>query len=274
MANESIRPAAARDIPALRSLWARVFGDSEEYIDRAFSRLALPEKACVLTLSGRIVSAMYIIETAGAESEEGKAVPACYLYALATAPEYRRRGYGAHVVSAAADMAFDLGFDIAMLAPAGESLFPFYERLGFSTFGTYDEISLSFPKRELPCAELFPAEPEDYFSRREALLSGVPHVRLTRATLSQQLEHCRASGLGFYFSPSGCVIAAERQNGAVIVKEALGPGLSPALIALAKRTNAERITVRAPGSGHANVLAKAKPGARLSANTWMPFVLD
>ena len=180
MTNESIRPAAARDIPALRALWAQAFGDSEEYIDRAFSRLSLPEKACVLTLSGKIVSAMYIIETNGAEAEDGKSVPACYLYALATAPEYRRRGYGAHVASAAADMAFDLGFDIAMLATAGERLFPFYEHIGFSTCGSHDEISLSLPQRELPCAELSPLEPEDYSSRREALLAGFARLCVHR----------------------------------------------------------------------------------------------
>ncbi len=274
MTNESIHPAAARDIPALCTLWAQVFGDSEEYIDRAFSRLSLPEKACVLTLSGKIVSAMYIIETNGAEAGDGKIGPASYLYALATAPEYRRRGYGAHVAVAAADMAFDLGFDIAMLAPAGKNLFPFYERLGFSPFGAYDEISLSFPKRELPYSELSSIDAEDYSSRREALLAGIPHVRFTRAMLSQQLEHCRAGGLGFYSSAGGGIIAAEKQGGAVIVKEALGPGLSPALIALARLAKTDGITVLAPGSGHTNVLAKSKPGARFGSDAWMPFVLD
>ena len=83
------------DEPGLRELWKRVFGDSDAFLDLFFREIYVPGMAALVEEGGRIVSAAYCVPFGEAR----------YIYAVATAPEHRGRGYFSRLM---AYMLYDL----------------------------------------------------------------------------------------------------------------------------------------------------------------------
>ena len=85
------RPSRVGEERALKALWKEVFGDSDEYIDTFFREVYRPGMASVIEENGEIAAAAYAVPF-------GKYR---YIYAVATKPEYRGRGYARKVVNSA-----------------------------------------------------------------------------------------------------------------------------------------------------------------------------
>ena len=86
------RPSRKGDENALKALWREVFGDTDEYIDAFFQNVYQPSMASVIEEDGTVVAAAYAVPFGAVR----------YIFAVATRPEYRGRGYGRAVVFAAA----------------------------------------------------------------------------------------------------------------------------------------------------------------------------
>ena len=86
------RPARSEDIPQLKALWKLVFGDADELIDAFFALLWPDCRTAVVEENGTVVAAAYAVRLENIR----------YIYAVATHPEYRGRGYGEAVTLAAA----------------------------------------------------------------------------------------------------------------------------------------------------------------------------
>lgn len=184
----TIRPSLPGDEPALKELWSIVYGDEDALIDCFFRELYRPGSAFTAEEDGKIVSAAYIVDFSGAR----------YIYAVATHPEHRRRGYGKAVVLAA------VGKEPAYLVPASEALRNWYAReMGAVTINRRPVYAVE--------TELSPITAGEYARRREALLQGVPHAVYTPEILR-------------YFSSFGEFYAGERGIYAVcdgVIEEAL-----------------------------------------------------
>ena len=100
------RPSRKGDEKSLKALWREVFGDTDVYIDTFFRELYRPGMASVVEEDGKIVAAAYAVPFGAVR----------YIFAVATKPEYRGRGYGRAVVLAAA------GGEPAYLCPASATL--------------------------------------------------------------------------------------------------------------------------------------------------------
>ena len=100
------RPSRKGDENALKALWREVFGDTDEYIDAFFQNVYQPGMASVIEDDGTVVAAAYAVPFGAVR----------YIFAVATRPEYRGRGYGRAVVFAAA------GGEPAYLCPASATL--------------------------------------------------------------------------------------------------------------------------------------------------------
>ena len=83
------RPSRKGDENALKALWREVFGDTDEYIDAFFQNVYQPGMASVIEEDGTVVAAAYAVPFGAVR----------YIFAVATRPEYRGRGYGRAVVS-------------------------------------------------------------------------------------------------------------------------------------------------------------------------------
>ena len=128
------RPSRAGEERALMALWKEVFGDSDEYIDTFFREVYRPGMASVIEENGEIAAAAYAVPF-------GKYR---YIYAVATKPEYRGRGYGKaamqRVLSYIASKPFGNSNHVSLTCePDNKAAYGLYKRLGFNESGRSDE---------------------------------------------------------------------------------------------------------------------------------------
>lgn len=280
MSDFIIRPFAPADRPALKTLWQIAFDDSEEYIDGFFDRFLTPGACVVADVEGKVVSAMYILSGITAYPYRKNILSAGYTYALATLPEYRRRGIGAAVYKAASDAAL-LSADAACVLPAESGLYPFYEAAsGAKTLSTAREAR--FQKSELadiqPCmGARVPAL--KYAGMRERLLGGMPHVTFP----SEFFDLMEESGTDFLVLGDG-LAAAETDGGICRIRELLvptGDGMA-AIAAVATWCAADEYIVRSPvffdGPGEVRPLVlavlKVPPSYPMPNDLWWGFGLE
>ena len=178
----------------LIELWHESFGDSYEDIGLFFDMLFSPGLVYVTKENGKIVSAMYLTE--GHELREElpdglkRQYKLAYLYALATKPSARGKGYGLRTVNGAAELAFSRGADIVTLCPADEGLENWYrERAGFTG------KSLAKSENENPPAVKLA---EDYVKLRDIYAEGKTED-LPDAVIYKMREN--SSVPPFYFGP-------------------------------------------------------------------------
>lgn len=112
-----------------RSLWAECFGDDEEFIDSFIVEIYSRERMLTIVEDGRMVSMLHIIPM---QSRYGRTA---YIYGVATAAGFRRRGHAGRLLQRAVERVDSEGYDAAILIPAGGSLCSFYSRYGFSDAG-------------------------------------------------------------------------------------------------------------------------------------------
>ena len=88
-----MRPSKPEELSRQRELWKLAFGDSDGYIDLFYKTAAGPEDVLVLLEDGVVYSilALPAVELA---LPDGDTASSAYVYALATDPAARGRGYG------------------------------------------------------------------------------------------------------------------------------------------------------------------------------------
>jgi ribosomal protein S18 acetylase RimI-like enzyme len=121
----SLRALTPREVSS-RALWHDVFGDEREFIDLFMTEVYRPENMLVCEEQGRVVSMLHIVDIT---TDYG---PTAYLYAIATDPAYRGRGYAKELISKAIGLARERDYKAVMLIPSEPSLVEYYQRFGFS----------------------------------------------------------------------------------------------------------------------------------------------
>lgn len=116
---------SSRDRAAIMKIWQTCFGDDEEYISDYLENRMTEDNMLAIYEDGQMVS-MASFLPALCRNENGD-VPVRYVYAVATLPEYRNRGYAAEILS----FAKEKYEEVLVLSPAGEELTAYYEKLGF-----------------------------------------------------------------------------------------------------------------------------------------------
>lgn len=142
------------DSKQIVSLWAGVFGDSEE--DIYFFLNNCIHKSCLGYFKGEtLVSMLFLVEC----SYCGK--KGAYMYAVCTQKDFRGRGY----VSKLIERSKKSGYDFLWLIPANDELFGFYERFGFKiklySNGKFDN-SVVFDEDEKICEYLYEGSEYEY----------------------------------------------------------------------------------------------------------------
>lgn len=109
-------------------LWEQVFGDDPAYIAEFLRLMRREDRICSLE-EGRVISALFSLK--GSYRHLQKNLDLRYIYAAATAPEYRGKGLMADLLDYAEDLAREEGADGMILVPQEESLFRYYSRFGY-----------------------------------------------------------------------------------------------------------------------------------------------
>ncbi len=214
------RNAAKKDVPQLKRLWARSFGDNEDSVQRFLDHFGF-NIGVVAETSGAVSAAAYLIPTGGICFPGGSRLSCSYIYALAVLPEHRGSGLGKELTYAAVRFSMERGYDYAVLKPSRESLYEFYGKLGFERFSYANELRFDniLPGSSCSDRSLYPLSPSVYMEIREELLKNRAHVALSLKQAEYQAK------LGKLFSltsgdAKGCA-AIETHNGRVNVKELL-----------------------------------------------------
>ena len=212
-----IREIRSEDRAALVELWHRVFGDPVAYVEEFFRILPEIGSGVAAVENSRPLGAAYII-TAPELCESGRVRRCGYLYAVAVDPGARGRGLGGRLSQAAAALGRERGAELICTLPAEPGLYAWYEKL----LGV--RCALCRERHELdsrPNPAWQPIGAAEYGRRREALLRGMPHLRLPEAALRLEEANCRACGGGLYALGEG-LAAAYVSDGVAEVRELLG----------------------------------------------------
>jgi hypothetical protein len=109
----------------IAELWEICFGDQPEYIQMYLEHRFRNKNMLVIWKDGKIVSMASLLPASMKLGEEWISVR--YVYAVATHPQYRGRGYAARIL----EHALEKYGEPLILQPADESLEVYYEKLGF-----------------------------------------------------------------------------------------------------------------------------------------------
>ena len=186
-----IHPARLEDLAQAQQLWARVFGDDAAF-QRDFYALTGLDGPLVLLEDGQVQSMLALPEVT-LTFPDGRSVKGGYVYALATRPEARGRGYAAQLLDYACQTLKDCLADCILTVPAQPSLFSFFARCGFLPALYHRRLTAN----PIPTPAT-PLSPQDYAAVREDLLSGIVHVTHSPGQLEVQRRLCPHPGSGLY----------------------------------------------------------------------------
>lgn len=106
-------------------LWREVFGDSEQFISQFMQHHYNESNMLYIEKDGKFLSMLHLLIFKHNSYKVG------YIYAVATSPKARNKGYATQLIHQAIEMAEKQGLSAIYLIPAKESLYKYYERFGF-----------------------------------------------------------------------------------------------------------------------------------------------
>lgn len=178
------------DGEAIQEIWQTCFGDEEEYIEFYLGHRMTKENMLVIYADGRPVSMASFLPVE--YLCEGEYLDARYVYAVATLPEYRGRGFASKILNFAKEK---YGGPL-ILSPADESLMQYYEKLGFKrafpdTRSTM-ECAADMQALEIKDSEPFPCmEPitaGEYLAVRDEKCAKEGYVRWDEDAIAYAME--------------------------------------------------------------------------------------
>lgn len=154
------RHTALPDRELLTNLWKQAFGDERAYIDVFFETAYAPERSLGAWVDDTLAGTLYWFDCI----LDGERV--AYLYAVATDRNFRGQGIASALMERTEAILRDRGYAAAVLSPGSESLFRFYQRLGYVTGGFRKEQPV-LAGAPVPVQEL---DGEEYARVRRGLL--------------------------------------------------------------------------------------------------------
>lgn len=134
--------ARAQHIESLRELYSSCFCVSPQLTDLFFENKFKLQKCVVCLVDGKVAAALHMFDAF--IFKDLKKYPVCYIYAAATFPKYRGRGYMKNLINFSYSVARDKGCLYSFLLPASSSLYDFYEKLGYKTFFKLRTLELNY----------------------------------------------------------------------------------------------------------------------------------
>lgn len=229
--------AQKQDYVALTALWRTCFGDRESEIE-AFWRIVEPT-VFLAKEQGRVVSMACALPMPLVDSC-GENLPAVYLYAVCTTPEFRGRGLCRGLLDFAHEE-LKKSAEFSVLVPAGTDLFAFYERYGYQTACYHKKYHVAASGT----AKIGRIDIDAYRNLREMQLYG-DYLSCDAPLLQWQSTLSEAYGGGLFRIETAeciCCAAAEKCGETLIVKELL-PDCPEAAAALAQKLGCKDAEVR------------------------------
>ena len=160
-----VRADKERHKEVIIEIWQQVFGDDRAFIEDFLESLTEGDALLLYMKEGKAVAMASFLSV---ELEQGEgSIPGKYVYAVATLPEYRKKGYARAVLETAAD----LWKEPLILSPAERSLYTYYEKLGYETWLKESSLTIERKKESEDGWQLRPVDVKEYTTLRNRLLS-------------------------------------------------------------------------------------------------------
>lgn len=195
-----------KQIPQLRTLWREAFDDTEEFLD-AFGTTAFSTQRCLcVTLDNQVIAALYWFDCLYRDS------PVAYLYAVATAKAYRKRGICHKLMEHTHIHLTSLGYQGTILVPGNQNLFQFYGRMGYTPCSTIHEFDCLGIAPQIPIRQI---DKTEYATLRREFLpkDGVLQEKENLDFLQTQVS---------FYAGSDFLLAAHREGDSLLGMELLG----------------------------------------------------
>lgn len=114
------------DETAVKQLWQEAFGDGDDFVDSFLIRYYSRRRMLSAEREDRLASMLHLLPF---DSETGRIL---YVYGVATAEAFRRRGLAGELLQEAVRTGREQGADALILIPDGEGLRDYYASFGFS----------------------------------------------------------------------------------------------------------------------------------------------
>ena len=132
----------------IHKIWETCFGDEAELVDFYLDKRMTEDNMLLICQDGHAVSMASFLDINVRDGEEWK--PAKYVYAVATLPEYRGRGYAGKILKKAEEI-FNMPL---VLVPAEKELVGYYRKVGFTEAYPSERLLEKQDVPELSAAEL------------------------------------------------------------------------------------------------------------------------
>ncbi len=175
-------------IPALRALWKEAFSDTDAFIDLFFGTAFSPDRCRCVTEGEEVLAALYFFDT----EADGRRI--AYLYAIATRKAHRGKGLCRMLMEDTHRHLSAQGYAGALLVPGSDSLFAFYEKMGYKTATFLDTLDASASERKISLKRV---GRDEYAAARRRLLPprGVIQEGESLAFLERMAELYTADGI-------------------------------------------------------------------------------
>lgn len=248
-----MRPSKPEELELQRRLWKLAFGDSDDHIDFFYQNCASSQDMMVLLDDGVLCSMLALLPVTVA-LPDGKRAKGSYVYALATDPDARKKGYGRQLLHYADFYLKEHGMDCVTVVPAEAGLHRFFDTVNYmECFSTRKlELLASAIGPSGPGGSLTPVGAEEYGALRETLLAGTFHASYDGRLVAFQEGISRMSGAGLYRieleGTAGCAALEFTDGKSLAFKELLLPPehLAGAVSLVKEHLPAERYYVRTP----------------------------
>ncbi len=188
-------------IPQLRQLWKEAFGDTDNFLDQFYGKAFSPDRCLCATTDGEVAAMAYWFHC-----EEY-----AYIYAVATAKQYRGQGISHALMGRIHEILTDRGYAGCLLVPGEESLRQFYRGMGYENCGGVEEFDAEAGEA-IPLRKL---DVQEYAALRRKYL---PKGGVTQAGVNLDFLSCWAS----FYEGENILIAAVWEDGKLLVLELLG----------------------------------------------------
>ena len=166
-----MRPGRPEEVPAQKALWKAAFGDEDRYIDWFYECCGASADVLEVVEEGRLASMLALLPQTLTLPGGGTA-SGWYIYALATDPGARSKGYGRQLLRFVDGYLAERGADCVTTVPAEPSLFKFFGTVGFAPCFSTRKLellkSMLQPAAEGDRAE--PVEPGEYNAIRRRII--------------------------------------------------------------------------------------------------------
>lgn len=248
-----IRPSRPGEAQAQKDLWRAAFGEDPRYIDWFYECCWRPEDTLLLLEDGKLASMLALLPQT-IHLPGGGTASAWYVYALATDPNVRGKGYGRQLLLYVDEFLKARGADCVTVVPAEAGLFKFFGMVGYlpGFFTRKVELLRSMTTPTFPEDKVEPVSPAEYNAIREAALAGLPFVSYSQELIRYQEGMGKITGGGLYRVTvgefQGCAAAEYLNQESVLFKELLLPPehMPRGLAALAAQMPGQRCFVRTP----------------------------